>query len=246
MIIQVYYYKLNLAVSNIDNTKHYKSVNFELKQIQDEDPNFFSFEGYASTYSIDRDNERIKEGAFEEGLKEITPKLHIQHTMSGIDGLPIGSFSSIKFDGKGMFVSAKMPREDRRNKDIIIPQIKAGNINSMSIGFIGNEYEMDGDVKVFTKITVYEISVVGIPANKEAMITNFSKSFKEQEINTLKDVESYLKKGGMSQNEAKTLISKVKEFSQCDVEEEKAKRDVGLLTEELKQINTILTIKNSL
>jgi HK97 family phage prohead protease len=233
-------------VNEIDNHKHYKSFNFELKQIQDEDPEYFYFEGYASTYSIDRDKERIKEGAFEEGLKEIIPKLHIQHTMSGIDGLPIGSFASIKVDEKGLLVSAKMPRADRRNKDIIIPQIKAGNINSMSIGFIANEYEMEGNIKAFTKVTVYEISVVGIPANKEAMITSFSKSFKEEEVKTLKDIESYLKKSGMSQTGAKALISKVKEFSQCDVENEKINADVDLLTQELKQINAILTIKNDL
>lgn len=220
-----------------NNEKRYKSFNFELKQIEDQDPDFFYFEGYASTYSIDRDNERIKEGAFEEGLKEITPKLHIQHTMSGIDGLPIGSFSSITVDQKGMKVFAKMPRSDSRNRDIIIPQIKAGNINSMSIGFIGSEFEMDGDVKVFTKVMVFEISVVGIPANKEALIESFSKSFKEEEINTLKDIESYLKKGGMSQTQAKTLISKVKEFSQRDAEEEE-QRDVA----DLKQISLMANL----
>ena len=214
-------------MSNIDNQKQYKSFNFEVKQIQDEDPDYFIFEGYASTYSIDRDKERIGKGAFEEGLKEIIPKLHVQHTMSGMDGLPIGSFSSIKIDEKGMSVCAKMPRDDARNRDVIIPQIKAGNIDSMSIGFMGNEFEMDGDIKVFTKITVYEISVVGIPANKEALITNFSKSFKEREIKSLKDVEAFLKDCGLSNKDSLTLISKIKEFSnqsdsdedtQCDIE----------------------------
>ena len=60
-------------------------------------------------------------------------------------------------------------------------------------------------------------------------------------------MESILKESGFSNKEAKTLISKVKEFSnqvQCDVENEKT---MQLLRDAIKQIkfNNFLTSLNS-
>jgi HK97 family phage prohead protease len=156
--------------------KQFRTFSFEVKQIDDKDSENFTFEGYASTYDVDRDGERIAKGAFEEGLSEFTPKLHIQHQLQGLDGLPIGSFPVLRVDNIGLYVKADLPREDRRNKDIIIPQIKAKNINSMSIGFMPVEFEFEGDVKVFTKIRIFEISVVSIPANAKALINSHSKA----------------------------------------------------------------------
>ncbi len=40
----------------------------------------------------------------------------------------------------------------------------------------------------------------------------------------MKDIESFLKEGGLSNNESKTLISKIKEFSTQRDAEEKAKK----------------------
>lgn len=207
--------------------KQFLSVPFKMKQLNNEDPDVFVFEGYASTFgNIDRDGEIIAKGAFDKSLKEFTPKLYAQHNLKGIEGFPIGDFTTIKVDEIGLFVRAEMPRDDERVRGVIIPQIKKGNIDSMSIGFIGKESEFQGNNKVFTEVMLFEVSLVGIPANERAIIT--AKSFKETEIKSLKDIETFLKAGGMSQSDAKTLISNVKQFSnQCEVEERMEKqRDV--------------------
>ncbi len=67
------------------------------------------------------------------------------------------------------------------------------------------------------------------------------------EVSSIKEVESILKESGFSNKEAKTLISKVKEFSnqvQCDVENEKTMQLLRDATEQMK-FNNFLTSLNS-
>jgi len=54
------------------------------------------------------------------------------------------------------------------------------------------------------------------------------KNFKE--VNSLKDIESVLKESGFSNTEAKTLISKVKEFSRDEKEQSLRDAEQDLVT----------------
>lgn len=67
------------------------------------------------------------------------------------------------------------------------------------------------------------------------------------EICSIKEVESILKESGFSNKEAKTLISKVKEFSnqvQCDVESEKIIRLLRDAAEQIKFNNFVTSLKS--
>jgi hypothetical protein len=57
------------------------------------------------------------------------------------------------------------------------------------------------------EIDLFEVSLVTKAMNSQALVTGF-KSFE-----TLRDIEQTLKDNGFSNTEAKTLISKIKEFS---------------------------------
>jgi hypothetical protein len=62
-------------------------------------------------------------------------------------------------------------------------------------------------IRLLKEIDLFEVSLVTKAMNSRALVTGF-KSFE-----TLRDIEQTLKDSGFSNNEAKTLISKIKEFS---------------------------------
>jgi HK97 family phage prohead protease len=213
--------------------KHFLNVPFEVKQINNEDPDNFVFEGYASTFgNVDLGDDIVQQGAFLESLKSnpIVPILW-QHKM----GEPLGVSIELREDNKGLFVKATLPKGDTMVSGRVIPQMKIGSIKEMSIGFFIREssFNTDTNIRTLEKIGLFEISLVTKAMNPQATVNDF-KSFKEIEIRSLKDIETFLKEGGLSQNEAKTLISNVKEFSnQRDAEEkQKDQRDA----EEKKRI----------
>jgi HK97 family phage prohead protease len=84
---------------------------------------------------------------------------------------------------------------------------------------------------------------------KEFNDTSLESPFKAkslEEVTSIKEVESILKESGFSNKEAKTLISKVKEFSnqiQCDVEGDKIIKSLRDATEQMK-FNNFLTSLN--
>ena len=77
--------------------------------------------------------------------------------------------------------------------------------------------------------------------NPEKEDKNFS------EITSLKDIETTLKESGFSSKEAKTLISKVKEFSkkdQCDVEFEESIKALRDAADQIAFSNILTSLKS--
>jgi len=204
-----------------------KTFKFEVKAV-DEDEHNFTFEGYASTFgNVDFGDDIVQQGAFNASLK-LNPQVPIlwQHRMSE----PIGVSVELREDNKGLYVKATLPKADSQVSGKVMPQIKVGSIKEMSIGFFAEETSFDQKtgIRTLEKINLYEISLVTKAMNPQATVNDF-KSFKDVEINNLKDIETFLKDGKMSQSEAKTLISKIKEFSnRRDVDELEKQRDAGV------------------
>lgn len=212
--------------------KEIKSLPFEVKEIN-EDSEYFTFEGYASTFgNIDLGDDIIVRGAFSETLRKnsVVPVLW-QHQMSE----PVGKSITLYEDDKGLYIKAILPKSDTLVSGRIIPQMKVGSIREMSIGFMTRDSEMEKGVRLLKEIELFEVSLVTKAMNPQALVSGF------KSMESLKDIEQSLKEMGLSNTEAKTLISKVKEFSnQRDAEEKKqeeAQRDV----EELKQLKQELT-----
>ncbi len=194
-------------------TKQYKSFDFEVKQIKEKE-GFFIFEGFASTFgNVDLGDDIVQRGAFADSLKENSQvPILWQHRMSE----PIGKSIHLEEQEKGLFVQARLPKDDSLVRDRVIPQMKVGSITTMSIGFFTVEFSRNNDTGINTleKVKLFEISLVTLAMNPKAEITDF-KSFKEieKDVKSLKDIETYLKSSGLSNNESKALISKIKEFS---------------------------------
>lgn len=212
--------------------KEIKSLPFEVKEIS-EDSEYFTFEGYASTFgNIDLGDDIIVRGAFSKTLKKNAevPVLW-QHQMSE----PVGKSIRLNEDDKGLYIKAILPKSDTLVSGRIIPQMKVGSIREMSIGFFTRESDMEKGVRLLKEIELFEVSLVTKAMNPQALVSGF------KSVESLKDIEQSLKEMGLSNTEAKTLISKVKEFSnQRDAEEknkEEAQRDAEMKQQIIDDLN---------
>jgi len=247
--------------------KQFLNFPFEVKQINDEDPDFFIFEGYASTFgNVDLGDDVVVKGAFTKTLQE-NPNFKIlwQHKMQEPIGMPTRAFE----DEKGLFISAKLPREDSFVSGRVIPQIKVGSIDSMSIGFFVKDFDVDKGVRFLKEVELFETSLVTMPMNPKANLTDFKSDKEKEEIEDIaanqeeklneikttvfesvedvqpeiKEVEKYLKFKGLSSKESKTIISRIKDvIKQRDVVDQDTARDEQFdsLTSEIKNLTNYL------
>lgn len=149
----------------------YKSFPFDLKETTT-DEEYFYFEGYAAVFNnVDRGGDRILPGAFKESLVGIPVKILWQHDSSNPIGIPV----EMREDDKGLFVRGKLPKEDDLVKGRVIPQMKIGSVDTLSIGYRVRAYNTektdDDIIWNITKVDLYEFSPVSIPMNPEARIT---------------------------------------------------------------------------
>lgn len=133
------------------------------------------FEGYASTFGGEPDSygDVIAGGAYTETLAEhqakgTMPKMFWQHDPSQ----PIGSWTAIKQDNIGLFVSGRLNMGVQRGAEAYA-LLKAGDIDGLSIGYRIKSYSVDNDTGVWTleNIDLIEISVVSVGANENATVS---------------------------------------------------------------------------
>lgn len=152
---------------------------FELKKMDEADPNYFYFEGYLSTFgNEDFGRDVIHKGAFKKSLKAWSAKGMFvptlwQHEMED----PIGVFTEMKEDDVGLFVKCKLPRKDTLVSGRIIPQVEVGSVRTMSIGYMAKSYDFtegkNGTVRNLYEVDLFEGSLVTMPMNDRAVVTGF-------------------------------------------------------------------------
>lgn len=146
-------------------------VAFEIKALHEEDDNFFRFEGLASTFgNLDLVDDIVLPGAFKESIAAKMPVIlwqHDQHT-------PIGMPEEIRETDEGLFIRVRLPKDDDFVRGRVIPQIKVGSIQAMSIGFQLQEFQIDEErIRTLEKVDLKEVSLVTFPANPLAKVTDF-------------------------------------------------------------------------
>lgn len=162
----------------------HKNVRFEVKQIE-EDDRFFTFEGFASTFgNIDRTDDIIAQGAFADSLRDL--KTNARPILAAPEfrkilpclwqhrfGEPVGSFIEAEENTQGLFVKGILPKDDTFVTSRVVPQMKIGSVQDMSIGFITkrDEFDSDSGIRTLLEIDLLETSLVTIPANPQANIT---------------------------------------------------------------------------
>lgn len=128
------------------------------------------FAGYASIFGVvDNQNDRMEAGAFRETLKDNTQGIRLlwQHNFEE----PIGVFTLLREDARGLYVEGKLLLDVQRAKEAHA-LLKAGAICGLSIGYVPVKYRIDPDtgVRVLQEVALYEVSLVTFPANSEAIV----------------------------------------------------------------------------
>jgi HK97 family phage prohead protease len=149
-----------------------KAVAFDLRELKaaDDGAGGWTFTGYASTYGGEPDSygDIVAAGAFDASLKRRPkPKLLWQHDLREPIGVPV----DWKSDDRGLLGTWRIV-DTARGQDAY-RLLKAGAVDSLSIGFLPTEveYDKDGEVRTLKQIDLLEVSVVSVPANERALVT---------------------------------------------------------------------------
>lgn len=173
---------------------HHKSVALTLKKEPDQDG---VFEGYASVFGVvDQGMDVVERGAFRKSLGSRKVKMLWQHDMAQ----PIGVWDEIYEDERGLFVRGRLLKEVAKGREAMA-LLRAGAIDSMSIGYRTMEAvpEGDGRVRKLTEVDLFEISLVTFPMLPDAKVTNV------KSIRTERDFERFLRDAGYSRSEATAI-----------------------------------------
>jgi len=157
-------------------------------------------EGYASTWqTIDSYGDTVLPGAFSRSLSK---RSDIPMLWAHDQAQPVGRWLEIREDQNGLFVRGKLNLETEAGREAYA-HLKAGDISGFSIGFLiqENGAEVRNGSRYLKEIDLLEISLVSIPANDAARVTQV-KSMKPQ---TLREFEAVLRDAGFSRKEATAI-----------------------------------------
>ena len=163
------------------------------------------FEGYLSTYDLDRENDIFVKGCWDENIKQLketkgtarVPLLY-QHRADQIIG-----YADLDLDEKGLKAKGKLYIDDSEKAKTIYKALTDKSLNEMSVGFNATDYKLRDEKNgyEFLKTQVTEASVVFNPANPEAVISDV------KEITEI-DTQKFFKSKEFEEQVVKILISK--------------------------------------
>ena len=154
----------------MEGLKH-KASKFTVKETNDDNR---VIKGYASVFgNLDSDSDVIQKGAFNRSVKAWGPegkdriKLVAQHDLSR----PVARITELKEDTNGLYMEAKFGTH--KDGDDYYRMAKEGIINEFSVGFVPVQKEENekGGYDI-AEIKLYEVSMVTVAANDEAIVTD--------------------------------------------------------------------------
>lgn len=130
-----------------------------------------AFSGYGSIFNVvDSQQDMILPGAFRNTIRDGAAdiKLLWQHNFDE----PIGIFTLLREDARGLYVEGKLLLDVQRAKEAH-SLLKAGALGGLSIGYVPVRHHIDGEtgVRVLEEVALYEISLVTFPANEQARVS---------------------------------------------------------------------------
>lgn len=185
-------------------------------------PDTMSFEGYGAVFgNVDAYGDVIEPGAFANYLSDVQsgrqqwPAMLLQHGgygMTAEDMTPIGVWTSLAEDGKGLKVAGKLADTPRgREVHALMKMDPRPAIDGLSIGYIAKESEPrskpEDPRRRLKRIDLIEISPVTFPANGKARVSAV-KSI--EELTSLRDAEEVLRARGFSKTEAVAFVARIK------------------------------------
>lgn len=198
-----------------------KTLGFEVSELKTTKEG--TFQGYASKFNgVDSYGDTILPGAYAD-VADSAKKLPIFLNHNTQD-VPLGFYSVVKEDEKGLYVEGKLTLTIEKARDVY-EALKAGSLNGLSVGILlsHNDYELKDPDDAWSGRTIKhisglrEISVCTYPADDSARIS----AIKAEEVKTVRDLEEKLRDAGFSKRDALDFISKAKAV----ILDEKSRRD---------------------
>jgi HK97 family phage prohead protease len=176
-----------------------------------------NFEGYASVFgNVDSWGDIVMPGAFAKAIaKNGQVPMLFNHFMDNLLGRAI----DLKEDDIGLKFTGRLT-PGATMADDIYKHMKAQALDGVSIGYRVQPggAEMDGKIRQLTDLDLLEISMVISPANKlaRADLASLKSDFDPDDMESLADVETFLRDAGMSRVEAKSFIARVRDIALRD------------------------------
>jgi HK97 family phage prohead protease len=187
-----------------------------------------TFEGYGAVFgNVDSYGDIIERGAFADSLAEWRakgklPPMLLQHGGGFFGGgaddmLPIGQWTSMVEDRKGLKVEGRLFKLDTERGGYIYEGLKSGVLDGLSIGFqtINSRSEVvdEEERRILTELKLWEVSIVTFPANDRALISGV-KNFLTPD--RLRELEDALGERGISHTNRRIAVSVFKSWLQRD------------------------------
>ena len=133
--------------------------------------------GYASVFgNVDSYGDIVVKGAFSRFLAEAKVKGKVIPVFYGHNmedpRANIGRAIELREDEHGLWFKAQLDLSGETYGRLVYEQLKDGRLDSMSFGFSVIDSKSTDAGYELRELELYEISVVPIPANKEALITD--------------------------------------------------------------------------
>jgi HK97 family phage prohead protease len=130
-----------------------------------------SFTGYASLFGkVDLGKDAVERGAFANSLRSRGAagiRMLFQHD----PGEPIGTWTEVREDARGLYVRGRLARDVRRAREVL-SLMRSGALDGLSIGFRTVKARRDPatGVRRILEADLWEISIVTFPMLPEARI----------------------------------------------------------------------------
>ena len=132
------------------------------------------FTGYGSIFgNEDQGNDIVAKGAFTKSLAE-RPASKVKMLFQHKTDEPIGVFTEIYEDQKGLFVKGQLAMGTQKGRETY-ELLKMGALDGMSIGFKADPQkqgynENKRGIRTLKEVDLMEISLVTFPMNEQAMV----------------------------------------------------------------------------
>jgi HK97 family phage prohead protease len=165
------------------------------------------FSGYASLFGrVDLGKDLVEKGAFSASLKTRGAagiRMLYQHDPTE----PIGVWTEIREDARGLFVRGRLAKEVARAREVL-SLMRGGALDGLSIGFRAVRAKNDprSGVRRILEADLWEISVVTFPMLPDARIDTVKAC---RRMPTTREFESWLTRdAGLTRGEARCVIAK--------------------------------------
>jgi HK97 family phage prohead protease len=190
---------------------------FEVKINAADDGTFY---GYGSVFgNVDDGGDIVAPGAFKSSLFKAKkgdcawPAMLLQHGGDSVqDKMPVGVWTDLEEDGKGLAAQGKLALKTSRGADAyeLMKMTPRSALDGLSIGYRTRDFELhnaktDKARRTLKAVDLHEISLVTFPMNRLATITAVKAA---SEIKTIREFEKFLRDvGGFSPAAATSIAS---------------------------------------